>query len=63
MNINPKVTAAACAAGVTTILAWVASLCGIEVPAEVQGAITTILVFAAGYFTPASGGSSGKHTA
>lgn len=61
MNINPKVTAAASAAAVTTLIAWIASLLGLSVPAEVQGAITTILVFAAGYFTP--GASGGKHSA
>lgn len=48
-SISPKVTAAAVVAALVTCLVWVASAAGVEVPLEVQGAITTILVFAAGY--------------
>ena len=48
-SISPKVTAAAVVAAVVTCLVWVASAAGIDVPLEVQGAITTILVFVAGY--------------
>ena len=61
MNINPKVTAAVLAAAVTTIIAWLLTLAGITLPNEVQGAITSILVFAAGYMTPAS--TPGDHAA
>lgn len=57
-KINPKVTASVAAAAVTTVVCWVASLAGLDVPAEVQGAVTTILVFAAGWAT-----SDGKHAA
>lgn len=62
MNINPKVTAAVLAAAVTTVIAWLLTLAGLELPNEVQGAITTILVFVAGYMTSADN-SSGDHAA
>ena len=55
MNVNPKVTAAVLAAAVTTIIAWLLKTAGLELPNEVQGAITTILVFVAGYLTSADG--------
>lgn len=48
-SVSPKVTAAAVAAAIVTCLVWVASAAGIGVPLEVQGAVTTILVFVAGY--------------
>lgn len=50
MQISPKVTAATLAAALVTIIAWIASMLGTTLPVEVQGAITTILVLAAGYF-------------
>jgi len=62
MNINPKVTAAVLAAAVTTVIAWLLTLAGIQLPNEVQGAITSILVFTAGYLTPASN-TPGAHEA
>lgn len=62
MNVNPKVTAAVLAAAVTTLIAWLLTLAGIELPNQVQGAITTILVFTAGYLTSADGGK-GDHEA
>lgn len=40
-----KFNKAVAAAGVT-LAAWVASLAGVDVPAEVQGALVTLLVFA-----------------
>ena len=49
MSISPKVTAATIAAALVTIIVWVASAAGVNVPLEVQGAVTTILVFVAGY--------------
>ncbi len=49
MHISPKVTAAALAAALVTIIVWGASLAGVEIPTVVQGAIITILVAAAGY--------------
>lgn len=48
-NISPKVTAATIAAALVTIIVWVASAAGVDVPLEVQGAVTTILVAIAGY--------------
>lgn len=48
-NISPKVTAATIAAALVTIIVWVASAAGVNVPLEVQGAVTTILVAIAGY--------------
>ena len=62
MNVNPKVTAAVLAAAVTTIIAWLLKTAGIELPNEVQGAITTLLVFVAGYLTSADA-SKGKYEA
>jgi hypothetical protein len=62
VNINPKVTAAVLAAAVTTVIAWLLTLAGIQLPNEVQGAITSILVFTAGYMTPASS-TPGDHSA
>jgi len=49
MSISPKVTAATLAAALVTIIVWVASAAGVNVPLEVQGAIVTILVAIAGY--------------
>lgn len=50
-NVSPKVAAATLAAALVTIIVWAASLAGVSVPLEVQGAVTTILVALAGYFT------------
>lgn len=62
MHVNPKVTAAVLAAAVTTLIAWLLTLAGIILPNEVQGAITTILVFVAGYMTSADA-NKGAHEA
>lgn len=52
-GISPKVVSASAAAAATTILAYLINqFTGVTVPAEVQGAFTVILTFAAGYFTP-----------
>jgi hypothetical protein len=49
-DISPKVTAAALAAAVTTIAVWVIEYTtGIDIPSLVEGAVTTVLVFAGGY--------------
>lgn len=50
--ISPKVTAATIAAALVTILVWVASLLGVDVPAEAQGAVTVLLVAVIGYLVP-----------
>jgi uncharacterized membrane protein YjjP (DUF1212 family) len=62
VNINPKVTAAVLAAAVTTIIAFLLSLAGVTLPNEVQGAITSVLVFVAGYMTPSTA-VDGQHAA
>lgn len=48
-NVSPKVVASTLAAAIVTIIVWIAAAAGITIPVEVQGAITTILVFVAGY--------------
>jgi NADH dehydrogenase FAD-containing subunit len=48
-NISPKVTAAAIAAALVTIIVWGAGMAGVEIPEVVQGAIITIIAAAAGY--------------
>lgn len=45
-----KVTAATAASAGTTVIVWIASQFGAEIPVLVAGAITTLLVFASGYF-------------
>ena len=52
-GISPKVVSAAAAAAATTIIAYlIRQFSGVDVPADVQGAFTVLLTFAAGYFTP-----------
>jgi hypothetical protein len=48
-TISPKVTASALAAAVVSILVWIASTAGVDLPVAVQGALMVIVVFAAGY--------------
>ena len=48
-SISPKVTAAAVAAALVTIIVWGAGIAGLEIPDVVQGALITIIVAAAGY--------------
>lgn len=48
-SVSNKVIASTLAAAAVTILVWIASAAGVSVPVEVQGALTTILVFVAGY--------------
>ena len=49
-NISPKVAAATLAAALVTLIVWIASMLGVTIPTEAQGAITIILVALAGYF-------------
>ncbi len=49
-TISPKVTAAAVAAALVTIIVWGASVAGVVIPEVVQGALITIVVAVAGYF-------------
>lgn len=48
-SVSSKVWAGTIAAAVATILVAILRGVGVDVSAEVQGAITTILVFVAGY--------------
>jgi len=49
-GVNPKVTSAAIAAAVVTILVWGLDVfAGVELPEVVQIAIVTLITFAAGY--------------
>ena len=47
-----KVTAATLAGAIATVLVWILHLIGIDIPAEVSAALTTILAAVAGYFAP-----------
>lgn len=51
--MHKKVAAAGAAAAITSILAFVLHEAGIDLPVEVQGSVTTLLVYVAGYLTPA----------
>lgn len=48
-SIGPVTIATGGAAAATTVVVWIASLFGLEVPVEVAGALTTLIVFVAGY--------------
>lgn len=48
-SVHPKVTAATLAAAVTTIIVAVLSRVGVDLTPAEQGAVTTLLAFAAGY--------------
>jgi hypothetical protein len=48
-NISNKVTAATLVAAIVTLVVWLASLVGVDIPEVAQGAIVTILVALAGY--------------
>lgn len=55
-GIGPVTTATTAAAAAVTVLAWVlASVAGVEIPAEVQGSLTVLAVVVAGYLTPGRG--------
>lgn len=48
-----KITAATLAGAVTVLIAWLARVVWqVEIPAEVQAAITTLIAALAGYLTP-----------
>lgn len=44
------------AGAVVTVLVWVATTQGVDVPAEVAAAVTTILAAVVAYFVPAKSG-------
>lgn len=51
-TIGPVTTTTAAAAAVTTIIFWCLGFAGVEAPAEIQGAVTTLLVLIAGWLVP-----------
>lgn len=54
MNIHPKVTAAVLGSAIATILIYGFNLAGVTLDVGMQGSLTTIAVFAAGYLTSSS---------
>lgn len=48
-----KVAAGGLAGGVSMLIVWGIGAAGVEVPAEVAAAITTIVTFVTSYFVPA----------
>ena len=55
-SAGPVTMAAGGAAAATTVICWALSLAGVDVPGEVQGSVTTLLVLLAGYLVrPGSG--------
>jgi hypothetical protein len=52
--IHPKVISAGLAGAVVTILAWAIPPLH-DAPSEVIAAMTTVVSFVAGYFTPSAG--------
>lgn len=47
-----KVTAATLAGAIVSITVWLLHLTGVDIPAEVAAAITTVLAAVAGYLAP-----------
>jgi hypothetical protein len=47
-----KVTAAAVAGAIATILVWILHVAGVDMPPEVSAALTTVLAAVAGYMAP-----------
>lgn len=55
-SAGPVTMAAGGAAAATTIVCWILGLAGVDVPGEVQGSLTTLLVLFAGWLVrPGSG--------
>ena len=50
--ISPKVSIPVISAAVLTLICWLASLAGVTIPAEAQGAATVILIAVLGYIVP-----------
>lgn len=50
--VSPKVQAGGVTGAAALVLVWVAGQFGLEVPAEVAIAFTTVLAFVAGYVVP-----------
>jgi putative flippase GtrA len=58
---TPKVAAGGASGAVVVILVWLASLVGLDVPAEVAGAAAVLIGFAAAWLTPDA--STAEHRA
>lgn len=54
MNLNPKTTAAGIAGAVTLVIVFVLGRLGVEIPADVAAAVTTIIAFVAAYLKSAN---------
>lgn len=55
MNLNPKTTAAGIAGAVTLVIVFVLGQLGVDIPADVAAAVTTIIAFAAAYLRSSDG--------
>jgi len=49
---NTKVAAGGLAGGLSMLIIWGVGAAGVDVPAEVAAAITTLVTFVVGYFVP-----------
>lgn len=54
MNLNPKTSAAGIAGAVTLVIVFVLGQLGVEIPADVAAAVTTIIAFVAAYVKSAN---------
>ena len=52
--LTPKVATGALAGAVSVIVVWIITKCGVEVPAEIASAFTTIISAGSSYFAPRS---------
>ena len=48
-SISPKVVASTVASAIVLVVCFIAGQAGVDVPVEVQAALTVIVVFVAGY--------------
>jgi len=55
MNLNPKTTAAGIAGAVTLVIVFVLGRLGVDIPADVAAAVTTIIAFVAAYLKSSDG--------
>jgi len=51
-NISPKVSGGLAAGACATLIVFVAAQLGVAIPTGVEGAIATLIAFAAGYLIP-----------
>lgn len=60
-SVGPVTLATGGAAAATTVICWILSTAGIDVPGEVQGSVTVLLILLAGYLVKPA--SRGEHAA